>query len=177
MSKLRLATTWLDGCSGCHMSLLDMDELILDLAAKVDIVYGPLVDFKKIPKDIDIAVVEGAVSNEEDLEKVRKLRKRSRILVALGDCAVTANVPAMRNSFGVECVLARAYQENVQLNPQIPQTIIPPLLPHARPVREIVPVDVFIPGCPPPADVIFFALSELIEGRIPALSDRTRFGL
>ncbi len=176
MTKLRLATTWLDGCSGCHMSLLDMDERLIVLAEKVDIVYGPLVDFKKIPKNLDIAVVEGAVSNEEDLEKVRKLRKRSKLLVALGDCAVTANVPAMRNSFGTDTVLDRAYIENANLHPQIPTQIIPPLLPHARPVREIVPVDVFIPGCPPPADVIFFALCELVEGRIPNLNDRTRFG-
>jgi len=176
MSKLRLATTWLDGCSGCHMSLLDMDERLAVLAEKVDIVYGPLVDFKKVPKDIDIAVVEGAVSNEEDLEKVRKLRKRSKILVALGDCAVTANVPSMRNSFGVDAIFERGYKENVALNPGIPNAVIPPLLPHARPVREIVPVDVFVPGCPPPADVIFFALCELVEGRIPDLTDRTRFG-
>lgn len=177
MTKLRLATTWLDGCSGCHMSFLDMDERLADLAKKVDIVYGPLVDFKKVPKDIDIAVVEGAVSNEDDLEKVRKLRKRSRILVAFGDCAVTANVPAMRNSFGTDVVLHRGYIENTTINPCIPDSIIPLLLPHARPIREIVPVDVFIPGCPPPADVIFFALCELVEGRVPDLSELTRFGM
>ncbi|MBN2327802.1 MAG: NADP oxidoreductase [Candidatus Omnitrophica bacterium] len=176
MSKLRLATTWLDGCSGCHMSLLDMDERLIVLAEKVDLLYGPLVDFKKIPKDLDIVLIEGAVSSEDDLKKVRKLRKRSKILVALGDCAVTANVPAMRNSFGVDSVLDRAYKENAALNPGVPDEIIPALLPHARPVREIVPVDVFVPGCPPPADVIFYTLCELVEGRIPDLSEQTRFG-
>ncbi len=177
MTKLRVATTWLDGCSGCHMSLLDIDERLIDLAENIDILYGPLVDFKSIPKNLDLALVEGAVSNEDDLKKIQKLRKRSKILVALGDCAVTANVPAMRNQFGVPAIMERAYEENADLNPMHPNTLIPALLPRARPIREIVPVDVFIPGCPPPADVIYHALCELIEGRIPDLSDITRFGL
>jgi NAD-reducing hydrogenase small subunit len=112
MGKIRMATTWLDGCSGCHMSLLDMDEQLIDILGKVDIVYGPLVDAKVIPEGIDVVLVEGAVSTDADVEKLRLLRERSAILVSLGDCAVTANVPGMRNRFPLAEVLKRGYEEN-----------------------------------------------------------------
>ena len=121
MGKKRIATTWLDGCSGCHMSLLDMDEHLIDIAGQVDIVYGPLVDTKAIPEGIDVVLVEGAVSTDADVEKLRLLRARSAILVSLGDCAVTANVPGMRNRFPLTEVLKRGYEENAPLNAQIPR--------------------------------------------------------
>ena len=176
MSKKKLATVWLDGCSGCHMSFLDMDERLIELAGKVDLVYSPLVDAKEFPADVDIALIEGAVSSEEDLHKIKMIRASTRTLVSLGDCAVTANVPAMRNPFMVQSVYDRAYRENATLEPQTPSDVIPRLLPYARPVHEVVPVDVYIPGCPPSADVIYYALSELLEGRQPELSSKTRFG-
>ncbi len=176
MSKKKLATVWLDGCSGCHMSFLDMDERLIDLADKVDLVYSPLVDRKDFPPDVDIALVEGAVSSEEDLHKIQLVRSRTRLLVSFGDCAVTANVPAMRNPFPVQAVYRRAYEENVTLTPGIPDQVIPRLLPFARPVHEVVNVDVFVPGCPPSADTIYYALTELLEGRRPELSAKTRFG-
>ncbi len=174
--KKRLATVWLDGCSGCHMSFLDLDERLIDLATKVDLVYSPLVDIKEFPPDVDIALVEGAVSSEEDLHKIEMIRKNTHTLVSLGDCSVTANVPGMRNAFGTKAVCDRAYIENVTLNPGTPTDVIPKLLPYARPIHEVVNVDVFIPGCPPSADTIHFALSELLEGRQPELSAKTRFG-
>jgi NAD-reducing hydrogenase small subunit len=136
--KVKIATTWLDGCSGCHMSFLDIDEAIIDVAKVADIVYGPLVDTKEIPEGIDVALIEGAVSNAEDLEKVKKLRERSRIVVAFGDCAVTGNVPSMRNQCGAEAVLKRAYIENVDAQPQIPNEVVPPLLPQARPLHAVI---------------------------------------
>jgi NAD-reducing hydrogenase small subunit len=176
MNKKRLATVWLDGCSGCHMSFLDMDERLIELAGKVDLVYSPLVDTKEFPANVDIALIEGAVSSEEDLHKIRMIRDRTKMLVSFGDCAVTANVPAMRNPFTVQSVYDRAYRENVTLEPQTPSEAIPRLLRYARPVHEVVPIDLFIPGCPPSADVIYYALTELLEGRQPELSSRTRFG-
>jgi NAD-reducing hydrogenase small subunit len=176
MSKLRLATAWLDGCSGCHMSALDMDERWIELASLVDLVYGPLVDAKEFPENVDVVLVEGAVSSEEDLERIQKIRQRTRILVSLGDCAVTSNVPSMRNRFPVAAVEQRAYIENAQLNQQVPRQVIPALLPKARPVHEFVTVDVFVPGCPPSADTIYFILMELLAGRVPDLTDKTRFG-
>ena len=176
MNKPRLATVWLDGCSGCHMSFLDMDERLIELAALVDLVYSPLVDTKEFPEDVDVVLVEGAVSTEDDLEKIRKVRQRSKVLVSLGDCAVTANVPSMRNRFPVAAVEHRAYIENAQLNQQLPREVIPQLLPKSRPVHEFVKVDVFVPGCPPSADTIHFVLTEILAGRMPDLIDKTRFG-
>lgn len=176
MSKIRMATVWLDGCSGCHMSFLDMDERLIALAEKVDLVYSPLVDAKEFPDDVDVALVEGAVSSEGDLHKIELVRSKTKILVSLGDCAVTANVPSMRNLFPLSEVLRRAYWENASRDIGTPTREIPALLEHARPIHEVVPVDVYVPGCPPSADVIFYALSELIEGRSPALSAKTRFG-
>lgn len=176
MSRKKLATVWLDGCSGCHMSFLDMDERLVELAGKVDLVYSPLVDAKEFPTDVDIALIEGAVSSEEDLHKIQMIRCRTKILVSLGDCAVTANVPAMRNPFTVESVYDRAYRDTATLEPSTPNQVIPRLLPYARPVHEVVSVDVYIPGCPPSADVIYYALTELLQGRLPELSSKTRFG-
>src|SRR5215467_8870254 len=176
MSKARVATVWLDGCSGCHMSILDMDERLIELADRVELVYSPLVDTKEYPENVDLVLVEGAVSSEEDLEKIRKVRQRTRILVSLGDCAVTANVPSLRNRFPVEAVEQRAYIENAQFNQQVPRIVVPPLSPTSRPVHEFAKVDVFVPGCPPSADTIYFLLTELLAGRMPDLTDKTRFG-
>jgi NAD-reducing hydrogenase small subunit len=176
ISKPTLATVWLDGCSGCHMSFLDIDERILLLAEQADLVYSPLVDAKEFPEMVDITLIEGAVSSEEDYHKICKVREHTRILVSLGDCAVTANVPAMRNRFKVREVLDRAYFENADLNQQIPVAVIPALREKSIPVHQMVPVDVFIPGCPPSADNIFFALTELLAGRTPDLRKMTHFG-
>jgi NAD-reducing hydrogenase small subunit len=176
MDKKRLATVWLDGCSGCHMSFLDIDERLLDLAGMVDLVYSPLVDPKAFPDEVDITLVEGAVSSEDDLEKIKKVRAHTKVLVSLGDCAVTANVPSMRNAFGVQAILKRAYLEPGLVNAQIPTIGVPRLLPLVRPVHAVVKVDVYVPGCPPSADAIFFAVSELLAGRQPELGSYTRFG-
>ena len=176
MSKKRLATVWLDGCSGCHMSFLDIDERLLTLAESADLVYSPLVDTKVFPQDVDVTLVEGAVSSEDDLHKIQIVRNRTKTLVSLGDCAVTANVPSMRNPFPTKAVYDRAYCENVTLEPGVPEQIVPRLLPQARPIHEFVPVDVFVPGCPPSADTIFYVVTELLAGRQPALSPKTRFG-
>jgi NAD-reducing hydrogenase small subunit len=176
MSRLRVATTWLDGCSGCHMSFLDMDEKLLELSEKIELVYSPLIDCKIIPENIDIALIEGAVSSESDREEALSLRSRSKFLISFGDCAVTANVPGMRNRFSVKEVMHRAYVENAASENIFPSKEIPRLIAYARPVHEYVPVDLFLPGCPPPAEIIVLALNELIEGRVPNPTGGTRFG-
>ena len=174
--KVRLATIWIDGCSGCHMSLLDIDEAIEIVAQKVDIVYGPLVDAQKFPENVDVTLIEGAVSSQEDLEKVQTIRERSKLVVALGDCAVTSNVPAMRNSFPVKMLLERVYVEGVQAQPGVPTDGVPKLLKRAVPVQEIVKVDVHVPGCPPSAKTILFVLTELLAGRLPDFGSTVKFG-
>lgn len=174
--KARVATVWLDGCSGCHMSFLDMDERLIELAEKVDMVWGPLADLKEFPHNVDVTLVEGAVSSEEDMHKILLIRERSKMVISLGDCAVTSNVPSMRNPFGVNAVMHRAYIENADLQPQIPNKVVPRLLDRARPVHECVKVDLFVPGCPPSADAIYFVLSELLAGRQPDLAGLLRFG-
>ena len=167
MTKPTLATVWLDGCSGCHMSFLDMDERLLEIAERADIVYSPLVDFKVYPEHVDFCLVEGAVSSVDDLHKIKMVREKTGTLISFGDCAVTANVPGMRNPIGPGPLLERAYIENVTLRPGIPRDVVPALLPTARPVHHVVKVDVFLPGCPPSADIIYGVLVDLLEGRTP----------
>jgi NAD-reducing hydrogenase small subunit len=176
MRRARLATVWLDGCSGCHMSLLDMDEILLNIAKRVEVVYGPLVDAQEFPKVVDVALIEGAISSQEDLEKVRTIRQRSKLVVALGDCAVTGNVPAMRNQIVPRKLLERIYIEGVQESPGIPTEGVPALLRHAVPVHEVVKVDLHVSGCPPSAQAIAFVLGELLDGRVPDLSSKVKFG-
>jgi NAD-reducing hydrogenase small subunit len=176
MKKAKVATMWLDGCSGCHMSILDIDEALASIAPKIDLVYGPLVDAQEMPEDVDVAIVEGAVSSQEDHEKIQRLRERARLLVALGDCAVTSNVPAMRNSIPVKKLLERIYIQGVDENPRIPTEGVPPLLKRALPLQEVVKVDLFVPGCPPPAAAIAYVLGELLNGRMPDLNSKVKFG-
>lgn len=122
MVRLKLATVWLGGCSGCHMSFLDLDEWLIDLASQVDLVYSPFADVKEYPQGVDVVLVEGAIANVEHLKMIRTVRERSRILVSFGDCAVTGNVTALRNPLGgAESILQHCYIEAADLNGQIPQ--------------------------------------------------------
>jgi NAD-reducing hydrogenase small subunit len=176
MKKVKVATVWLDGCSGCHMSLLDMDAAIISLGRKIDIVYGPLVDAQEFPEEVDLTLVEGAVSSQDDLNKIRKIRQRTQILVSLGDCAVTGNVPAMRNNIPVGKLLQRVYVDGADEKKLIPSDRVPALLKQARPLREFVKVDHFLPGCPPPAKAILGLITDLLEGRKPEAGQTVKFG-
>ena len=174
--KITVATAWLDGCSGCHMSFLDLDERLIEFAEHCEIVYSPLVDTKQMPEEIDLGILEGAISSSEDLEKARKFRKHCKFLISLGDCAVSGNIPSMRNPFKLDEVLDRAFIENVQTQPQIPTESLPELYTEVRPLHAVVPVDLFVQGCPPSADTIWYVLTELIAGRTPDPTTVTRFG-
>lgn len=176
MSKPTLATVWLDGCSGCHMSILDMDERLVELGEQFDLVYSPLVDYKEFPAQVDIALIEGSVSSDEDEHKIRLVRAHTRVLVSLGDCAVTGNVPAMRNPIPVPELLKCIYLGTGPLQAQVPTERLPALLPRVRPVHEVVNVDVFVPGCPPSADTIYTVITELLAGRVPDVAALSRFG-
>ncbi|MCA9265090.1 MAG: hypothetical protein KDA60_14620 [Planctomycetales bacterium] len=174
--KTTLATAWLDGCSGCHMSFLDLDERLIDLYQQVDIVYSPIVDTKELPAEVDVGILEGAVSTEEDLKKARLFRERCRYLISLGDCAISGNVPSMRNTFDLDAVYDRAFSETVQAQPQRPSEGVPPLLSTVRPIHHVVSVDLYVQGCPPSADTIWYVLTELLAGRTPDPTQFTRFG-
>jgi NAD-reducing hydrogenase small subunit len=174
--KIKLATLWLDGCSGCHMSFLDIDDALVELAEKVELVYSPLVDAKIFPEMVDVTLIEGAVSSDDDLEKVRHVRQHTKFLIALGDCAVTGNIPAMRNRFAVRQVLEHVYQEKATRNNLFPSEGIPMLLDTVRPLHAVVPIDLTIPGCPPHPHIIRYVLTELLANRIPDLTNRAHFG-
>ena len=153
-----------------------MDERIADLLNVVDIVYGPLVDIKTFPEKVDVTLVEGAVSSDEDEKNIRLIRERTGILISFGDCAVTANVPGMRNQFKVADVLNRGYIKNATAGNGIPTERSAETVDARSPVHEFVKVDLFLPGCPPPTEAILFAVGELLEGRIPEVTGKTRFG-
>jgi len=174
-AKIKVATMWLSGCSGCHMSFLDIDERILELVKHVDILFSPIVDIKvaDMPQ-VDVGIVEGCVNNTDQEHELKLLRERCKVLIALGDCAVTGNIPSLRNQFKLDDVLSRAYEQTESTKiPIIPHDpVVPPLRPKAQPLQEVVKVDLHIPGCPPDADTIWFALTELLAGRVPQLNEK-----
>lgn len=171
----RLATVWLGGCSGCHMSFLDLDERLLELAKKVELCASPLVDTKaKDFPEVDVTLIEGAVANVDHLEALHVIRAKTKVLIAFGDCAVTGNITAMRNTFKVEDVLNRAYRETSAVVRGVPMgdDVVPALVPRVMPLHALVKVDHYLQGCPPSADKIWELVSALLEGRAPVLERR-----
>jgi NAD-reducing hydrogenase small subunit len=174
MAKPKISSDWLAGCAGCHMSLLDMDERIVAIAELVDIRSTPITDLKEPDEaGVDVGILEGGINNSYNEEVAHKMRKRCKVLVALGDCAVFGGVPAMRNFFTLEEALRRAYVETESTDesgmiPSDPELAIPT---KVRALNEVVPVDIHVPGCPPDADAIFYVLSELAQGRTPVLEN------
>jgi NAD-reducing hydrogenase small subunit len=159
------------------MSFLDQDERLVDLAKTIQLVYSPIADIKEFPENVDVTLVEGAIANEEQLRMLEKVRARTKVLISMGDCAVTGNVTALRNSWhhSDQAVLERAYKDKADLNAAIP-TDVPKLLIKARPLHEAVKVDFYIPGCPPSADLLNYVLVELLAGRTPRMEGKTKYG-
>lgn len=181
MDRVKLATVWLGGCSGCHMSFLDMDEWLIDLAGMIDLVYSPLGDVKGYPDGVDVALVEGAVANEENWHMAKVIRQRSKLLVSFGDCAVTGNVTAMRNPLGKSLeVLRTSYLlESAGTGLRLPddREVVPALLDKVLPLHAVVPVDHYLPGCPPPAARIKAVVEDLLAAHTPRrAANMIRFG-
>ena len=172
MAKVKIATDWLAACAGCHMSLLDIDERIVKLLETVEFTSSPLTDLKHPPKEgVTVGILTGAISNTHNVEVAKQMRERCQILIAVGDCATFGGIVAMRNLAGTEAALKRAYLETETtvdgLIPDSPELGKP--LDMVTGVDKVVKVDLFIPGCPPSADTLFYALSELLAGRVPVI--------
>jgi NAD-reducing hydrogenase small subunit len=156
MKTVRLATAWLSGCSGCHMSLLNMHQGLLEILARCDLVYSPLMDIKEYPQGVDIVLVEGAVSNADNREMAEIIRQRSGFVISLGDCAVNGNVSALRNPGGLAATLDGPYGE-IEWEPGLSR-----LEARVRPLHQVIRVDGFIPGCPPDPALIRQAISQYL---------------
>ena len=169
-SKVRIATATLAGCFGCHMSLLDLDERLFDLLDLVELDRSPLVDIKQLGA-CSIGLIEGGVCNAENVHVLREFRRQCSTLVAVGACAINGGLPAQRNQFKLARVLEEVYHSSLGLaNGLIPNDPELPLpLSKVRPLHEIVNIDYFIPGCPPPAEAIWKVLGDILAGREPVL--------
>lgn len=168
--KLRVATTSLAGCFGCHMSLLDIDERLFDLLERIELDRSPLTDVKELGR-CDVGIVEGGVCNAENVRVLREFRAQCRTLVAIGACAVNGGLPAQRNHLDLGLCLQEVYKTEPSLSkglvPDDPELPLP--LDKVRPLHEVVKIDYFLPGCPPPAEAIWSFLSDLVAGRTPRL--------
>jgi len=168
--KLRVATTSLAGCFGCHMSLLDIDERLFALLDRVEFDRSPFTDIKHCGK-CDIGIVEGGICNAENVHVLREFRANCDVLVAIGACAVNGGLPAQRNHLDIGQCLQEVYLTEISLAkgviPNDPELPLP--LDKVHPLHEVVPIDYFIPGCPPPADAIWQFLTDLLDGRTPRL--------
>jgi NAD-reducing hydrogenase small subunit len=172
--KVTVASDWLCGCAGCHMSLLDIDERIVDLVQLATLTSTPITDLKHPSEDgVVVGILEGGVNNSANEEVAKTMRERSKILIALGDCAVFGGVPTMRNFAGIDEALRRAYVETEStVDGQVPHHEDIAVMQECRPLDQVVPVDIYLPGCPPSADAIWFVLSELLAGRMPELKGK-----
>lgn len=168
--KLRVATCSLAGCFGCHMSFLDIDERIVNLIEHIEFDRSPLTDIKQIGA-CDIGLIEGGLCNDENVHVLKDFRAHCRILVAVGACAINGGVPALRNHFTVQACLEESYLHGLGVvDAQIPNdSELPSLLPRVVPIQTVVPVDYYLPGCPPPADAFVELLAAIREQREPQL--------
>jgi NAD-reducing hydrogenase small subunit len=173
MAKPKVATTSLAGCFGCHMSFLDIDDRILELVELIEFDRSPINDIKEIRGPVDIGLVEGGCCNEENVKVLQDFRRNCKLLVSVGDCAINGGVPALRNMVPLEECYREAFLEGPTVhNPEgrVPDDAeIPLLLNEVRPCHEVVKVDYHLPGCPPPADALWAALTTLLEGKPPEL--------
>lgn len=172
--KVTVASDWLAGCAGCHMSLLDMDERLVELLERVELRSTPITDLKHPDKQgVTVGILEGAVNNSAGEEVARQMRRRCKVLIALGDCAVFGGIPTLRNGVCCKHALQRAYVESEStVEGKIPDDPALARMQEARPLSAVVDVDIYLPGCPPPADAIYHVLKELVEGRMPVLSGK-----
>ncbi len=172
--KVTIASDWLAGCAGCHMSLLDIDERIIDVVQHATLTSTPITDLKHPPiEGVTVGILEGCINNSANERVAIEMRKRCKLLIALGDCAVFGGIPTLRNCANKEACLRRAYVETEStVDGHVPDDPELAVMQDARGVDQVVTVDIYVPGCPPPADAIFHVFKELFEGRMPKLSGK-----
>ncbi|MBP2144450.1 F420-non-reducing hydrogenase small subunit [Methanococcus voltae] len=173
---VKIATTWLGCCSGCHISLLDLHEDLLGILEQVELVHSPvLMDVKEIPDDIDVALIEGGVRNEENLHIAKEMRKKAKVVIAFGTCAVYGGIPGMGNLYSNEELLEKAYKTTITTKNDegiIPNEEVPALTSRVTPLSQVIDVDYILPGCPPKPELIASVLTSLLEGKEPELSNK-----
>ncbi len=174
MAKVTAASVWLQGCSGCHVSLLDLNEELLEFFEVIDLKASPIQDIKETP-EVTVGLVEGCVSNSHNVEVLKKIREKSQILVALGTCACFGGIAGIRNIFHKQDLLSRAYVEAPSVEGgHIPSSsTIPEFYPDVKPISDIVKVDYYIPGCPPLPTMIRDVLLALAKGEEPVLPKKS----
>jgi len=186
MAKLKLALYWAGACGGCDVAVLDINEKILDVANLADIVFWPIaLDFKyhhveAMPdKSIDVCLFNGMVRSSEQEHLAKLLRAKSKVLVSFGSCACFGGIPALANLTTLAEIMERAYIEapsNDNPNKTLPQTktqvaegelTLPELFESVKTLAQVVPVEYFVPGCPPTADMILKVVNALATNSLP----------
>ncbi|UCH34006.1 MAG: oxidoreductase [Armatimonadota bacterium] len=186
MDKLKFAIYWAAACGGCDVAILDINEKILDVAENVDIVLWPLaLDFKykdvaALPeKSVDVCLFNGAVRNSEQEEIAKLLRAKSKVLVAFGACACFGGIPSLGNVSNREKIFRKVYHDTlstVNTDTVVPRTThevpegeltLPEFYDVVRSLAQVIPVEYFIPGCPPPVDLILTAVTAILKGELP----------
>jgi len=184
---VKVAEEWLNICGGCEVTILDIGEPLLDLLPSLEFVHMPvLMDHKyhgqtgegdpgviEIP-GADIGILSGGVRNEKEKHVAEEMRKKCKTLIALGACASFGGIPAMANMDTMDDLCEKVYRGSVSTEPgETPAQNLPPLLDRVYAVDEIVPVDIYIPGCPTNPSIIVEALTCLLEGKPFQLPERS----
>lgn len=182
---VKVASEWLNSCSGCEISILDMGERLLDVLQVAEFVHLPaLMDHKYFGQlgdgrhvDIppaDVGIISGGLRNTEHVEVAREMRKKCNLIIALGTCATHGGIPTLANSFTNQEIMQRYYGTETTDQPEAhPGEGLPPLLACCMALDEKIKVDIYMPGCPPHPDHIFNALAALVQGGTPQLPDKS----
>ena len=186
MAKLKLGLYWAASCGGCDVAVLDTNEKILDIAQIADLVFWPIaLDFKyhhveaMEDKAIDVCLFNGAVRSSEQERIARLLRAKSKTMVAFGSCACFGGIPALANFFDRAEIMERACVEAPSNDnpdrtfPQIQTEVaegeleLPELYDTVLTLAQVVDVEYFVPGCPPPVDLILKIVDALATSSLP----------
>jgi sulfhydrogenase subunit delta len=156
--KPKVAVYKFTGCAGCQMELLRLEDELLDITEKVDIVYFMMAQSNVERLDYDICFVEGSISTPRELEEVKYIRAHAKTLIALGDCAVTGCIPSIKNWHPQSEVERVVYKDTAPIKSF-----------KVGGIGEYVPVDLVLPGCPPHKNLIFEAITSALLGIRPKL--------